>query len=82
MGWEEDGTTKILFGVIGLVRCGGACNRQGDHFLRFKLAASMEPDHPTQSSLQSAPVVKLREGVDSALPRSMYLCRLSVFVSA
>src|ERR1700692_2467692 len=37
MGWEEDGTTKILFGVIGLIRCCGACDRQGDIFLRFKL---------------------------------------------
>jgi hypothetical protein len=37
MGWEEDGTTKILFGVIGLIRDCGACNRQGDVFLRFKL---------------------------------------------
>src|SRR5258708_5600096 len=37
MGWEEDGTTKILFGVIGLIRCCGACDRQGDVFLRFKL---------------------------------------------
>ena len=37
MGWEEDGTTKILFGVIGLIRCGGACDRQDDVFLRFKL---------------------------------------------
>jgi hypothetical protein len=36
-GWEEDGTTKILFGVIGLIRCCGACDRQGDVFLRFKL---------------------------------------------
>jgi hypothetical protein len=37
MGWEEDGTTKILFGVIGLIRCCGACDRQGDVFLHFKL---------------------------------------------
>ena len=37
MGWEEDGTTKILFGVIGLIRCCCACDRQGDVFLRFKL---------------------------------------------
>ena len=28
---------KILLGVIGLIRCGGACDRQRDVFLRFKL---------------------------------------------
>ena len=33
MGWEEDGTTKILFGVIGLIRWGDAFDRQGDVFL-------------------------------------------------
>ena len=36
MGWEEDGTTEILFGLIGLIRCCGACDRQGDVFLRFE----------------------------------------------
>ena len=36
MGWEEDGTTMIFFDVIGLIRC-GACDRQGDVFLRFQL---------------------------------------------
>jgi hypothetical protein len=36
-GREEDGFTKILFGAIRLIRCCGACDRQGDFFLRFKL---------------------------------------------
>jgi hypothetical protein len=37
IGWEDDGTTKILFGVIGLIRCRATRDRQGDVFLRFKL---------------------------------------------
>jgi hypothetical protein len=33
MGWEEDDTTKILFGVNGLIRCCGACDRLGIRLL-------------------------------------------------
>ena len=36
-GMGEDGTTKILFGVVGLICCCGALDRQGDVFLRLKL---------------------------------------------
>ena len=32
-------TAEILFGVIGLPRCCGARDRQGDIFLRFKLGS-------------------------------------------
>ena len=34
--WEEDGTTQILFGVIGLIRRDASSNGQGDLFLSFK----------------------------------------------
>jgi hypothetical protein len=38
MGWEGDGTTKILFDVVRLIGCDcGACDSQGNVFLRFKL---------------------------------------------
>ena len=36
-GRRKDGTAKILFDVIGLIRCCRACDRQGDVLLRFKL---------------------------------------------
>ena len=80
--WEDDGTTKILFGVVGLIRCRVAFDRQGDVFLRFELGGINGAGSPYPEQFTKRPVVKLREGVDSALPRSMYLCRLRVVVSA
>jgi hypothetical protein len=38
MGWEEDGTAKILSDVIGLIGgCRATPDCQGDVFLRFNL---------------------------------------------
>jgi len=39
-GWEEDGAAKILFGVLGLIRWGGASYRQGE-VSREKASASL-----------------------------------------